>query len=153
MRLLLINGPNLNLLGSREPDIYGKTTYNSLILDLQSYANKSGATLDCFQSNHEGEIIDYLHNADDAFDAVIMNPGAFTHYSYAIRDAIQSINIPVLEVHISNIHNRESFRQQSVTAPACIGQITGLGIQGYFLAIDYFIGFMSKRKISAEGSN
>jgi 3-dehydroquinate dehydratase-2 len=139
MRLLLINGPNLNLLGHREPDIYGKVTYDDLILDLKFHAEKSGATLDCFQSNHEGELIDCLHNANATFDAVILNPGALTHYSYAIRDAIQSIGIPVLEVHISNIYTRESFRQISVTAPACIGQITGLGIQGYYLAIDYLI--------------
>ncbi len=153
MKLLLINGPNLNLLGRREPDIYGKATYESLILDLQFYADKSGVALDCFQSNHEGEIIDCLHSADGTFDGVIINPGAFTHYSYAIRDAIQSINIPVLEVHISNIYLRESFRQVSVTAPVCIGQITGLGIQGYYLAIDYFIDFISKNKTTARGSN
>lgn len=144
VRLLLINGPNLNLLGSREPGIYGATTYDSLVSELYSHAKKSGAMLDCFQSNHEGRIIDCLHNADKAFDAVIINPGALTHYSYALRDAIQSISIPVLEVHISNIYSRESFRQISVTAPACIGQITGLGTLGYFLAIDYFVHMLTK---------
>ena len=153
MRFLLVNGPNLNLLGSREPGIYGKKTYDNLILELQTHADRLGATLDCFQSNHEGEIIDCLHKADENFDAVILNPGALTHYSYAIRDAIQSINAPVLEIHISNIYARESFRQISVTAPACIGQITGLGIQGYYLAIDYFIDFISKNKTTARGSN
>lgn len=153
MRLLLLNGPNLNLLGSREPNIYGRTTYESLISDLQTHAEKSGTKLDCFQSNHEGQLIDYIQSAADVFDGIILNPGALTHYSYALRDAIQSIKLPVLEVHISNIHTRESFRQISVTAPACIGQISGLGIQGYFLAVDYFIYRLSQEGTTVEGLN
>ena len=144
MRLLLINGPNLNLLGYREPDIYGNLTYEDLISKLKTYANGIGVKLDCFQSNHEGEIIDCLQRSVGKYDAIILNPGALTHYSYALRDAIQSINTPVLEVHISNIYARESFRQTSVTAPVCIGQITGLGIQGYFIAINYFVHFYRK---------
>lgn len=139
MKLLLINGPNLNLLGYREPNIYGRSTYENMISSLQGYSEKSGAKLDCFQSNHEGQLIDCLQNARKVYDGIILNPGALTHYSYALRDAIQSIDTPILEVHITNIYARESFRQISVTAPACIGQITGLGIQGYYLAVDYFI--------------
>ncbi|NLC43972.1 MAG: type II 3-dehydroquinate dehydratase [Clostridiales bacterium] len=139
MKLLIVNGPNLNLLGNREPDFYGRNTYKDLVAELTTYASKQGIELDCFQSNHEGELIDCLHNAIGIYDGVIMNPGAYTHYSYALRDAVQGISLPVLEVHISNIHKRESFRHISVTAAACIGQISGLGTQGYFLALDYFV--------------
>jgi len=153
MRLLLINGPNLNLLGSREPEIYGDLTYQDLMFRLQSYAEKLGIELDCYQSNHEGHLIDRLHNSVNNYDAIIINPGALTHYSFALRDAIQSINIPVLEIHISNIYARETFRQTSVTAPVCIGQITGLGIQGYYLAVDYFVKLFSERESNLEGSN
>ncbi|QFT89758.1 3-dehydroquinate dehydratase [Bacillus sp. THAF10] len=135
MHVLILNGPNLNRLGLREPAIYGHQT----IQDLEQQLMKCGETLDveidCFQSNHEGEIIDRLHSAEGKYDGIVMNPGAFTHYSYAIRDAIASISIPVLEVHISNIHKREEFRHTSVTAPVTAGQIIGLGFHGYELAI------------------
>ncbi|MDD2502491.1 MAG: type II 3-dehydroquinate dehydratase [Clostridia bacterium] len=150
MKLLVINGPNLNLLGSREPGIYGHHSYNDLKADLTIYAAKQGIILDCFQSNHEGELIDCLHNAIDAYKGVIINPGAYTHYSYAIRDAIQGISLPVLEVHISNIYKRESFRHESVTAAACTGQISGLGTQGYFLAVDYFAQSLSNNNPSSK---
>jgi len=146
MKLLVINGPNLNLLGGREPVIYGRITYSDLITGLKEYAQKMGAELDAFQSNHEGQIIDCLHNAIGVYDGIIMNPGAFTHYSYALLDAIKAVELPVIEVHISNIHKREAFRHISVTAPACVGQITGLGIQGYYLAVDYFIRTYSVSK-------
>ncbi|MFJ7746138.1 type II 3-dehydroquinate dehydratase [Peribacillus sp. NPDC097295] len=135
-KILLVNGPNLNRLGKREPVHYGSTTLEDLETQLQKQAEGLDVTLICFQSNHEGAIIDKLHWAEDhGLDGVIINPGAFTHYSYAIRDAIAGIDVPVIEVHISNIHARESFRHESVTAPVSAGQIVGLGIQGYELAL------------------
>jgi len=134
-RLLLLNGPNLNRLGKREPHIYGSGTLNDLEEQLMAFAAEHGATLTCFQSNHEGEIIDEIHAAEGTYDGIILNAGAFTHYSYAIRDAIASVNVPVVEVHISNIHAREPFRHVSVIAPVTIGQIVGLGFTGYRLAI------------------
>ncbi|ANB62044.1 type II 3-dehydroquinate dehydratase [Anoxybacteroides amylolyticum] len=134
-RLLLINGPNLNRLGKREPHIYGSDTLNDLEQQLIAFAAERGATLTCFQSNHEGEIIDEIHAAEGTYDGIILNAGAFTHYSYAIRDAIASVDVPVVEVHISNIHARDPFRHVSVIAPVTIGQIVGLGFAGYRLAI------------------
>ncbi|MCM3002437.1 type II 3-dehydroquinate dehydratase [Priestia koreensis] len=134
-RLLVINGPNLNRLGVREPGIYGGETLATLESGLQLVAEREGIKLETFQSNHEGAIIDQLHAADTDYDGVIINPGAFTHYSYAIRDAIAGISTPVLEVHISNVHAREEFRHHSVTAPVSIGQIVGLGFYGYELGL------------------
>lgn len=134
-RLLLLNGPNLNRLGKREPHIYGSDTLHDLEQQLIAFAAEHGATLTCFQSNHEGEIIDEIHAAEGTYDGIILNAGAFTHYSYAIRDAIASVDVPVVEVHISNIHAREPFRHVSVIAPVTIGQIVGLGFTGYRLAI------------------
>ena len=135
-QVYLINGPNLNYLGKREPEIYGRTTLIDLEEDLTNQSIKLGAKLVCFQSNHEGAIIDALYEADaNKAVGIILNPGAFTHYSYAIRDAIASISIPVIEVHISNVHAREPFRHQSVTAPVTKGQIVGLGLKGYELAL------------------
>ncbi|WP_404346843.1 type II 3-dehydroquinate dehydratase [Sutcliffiella horikoshii] len=135
MRLLVLNGPNLNRLGLREPAVYGSQTLQDLEAQLQAFAGKNSCELTCFQSNHEGELIDKLHDAEGSFDGILINPGAFTHYSYAIRDAIASITVPVMEVHISNIHKREEFRHTSVTAPVTIGQIVGLGFYGYELAL------------------
>ncbi len=182
MKILVLSGPNLNLLGTRDPSVYGAGSLKQLIDALQVYAFKNGVTIDHFQSNSEGELIDRLHlavgNFDgvilnpgaythysialrdavaainipvvevhisnihkrENFDGVILNPGAYTHYSIALRDAVSAINIPVVEVHISNIHKREPFRAVSVIAPACAGHITGLGREGYRLALDYFIG-------------
>ncbi|WP_338750037.1 type II 3-dehydroquinate dehydratase [Bacillus sp. FJAT-52991] len=138
--ILLLNGPNLNRLGKREPDIYGAVTLEELESQLISKAKESGVTLSTFQSNHEGELIDRLHlAADEEMVGIIFNPGAFTHYSYALRDAVTSISIPVIEVHISNIHARESFRHQSVIAPVAVGQIAGLGLKGYELALQALI--------------
>lgn len=133
-KILLINGPNLNRLGVREPGIYGMQTLSDLEQRMQDLGNQHGIKIDCFQSNHEGAIIDHLHEADSLYEGIILNPGAFTHYSYAIRDAIASISVPVIEVHISNVHAREEFRHQSVTAPVTKGQIVGLGLYGYELA-------------------
>lgn len=137
MKLLIINGPNLNFLGIREPGIYGSGTYDDLCQELADYAAKKGVEIAFFQSNHEGAMIDRLQQAyQEQVDAVVMNPGALTHYSYALLDAIKSVNIPCFEVHMSNIHTREVFRHTSVTAPACVGQICGFGAFGYKMAID-----------------
>lgn len=137
MKLLVMNGPNLNFLGIREKGIYGTENYESLLIMLQEEAKKRDIELETYQSNCEGELIDRIQKAYfDQVDGIIINPGAYTHYSYAIRDALASIVVPIIEVHISNIHKREEFRHQSVTAPVCTGQIAGLGLQGYILAMD-----------------
>ena len=135
MKIIVINGPNLDMLGKREPTVYG----NNTLEDLENYIRnefKEKIDVEFFQSNYEGAIIDMLHRANDEFDGVVINPGAFTHYSYEIHDAIKSIKTKVVEVHISNVHQREEFRQKSVTAAACIGQISGLGFYGYILGIN-----------------
>ena len=135
MKIIVINGPNLDMLGKREPTVYG----NNTLEDLENYIRnefKEKIDVEFFQSNYEGAIIDMLHRANDEFDGVVINPGAFTHYSYAIHDDIKSIKTKVVEVHISNVHQREEFRQKSVTAAACIGQISGLGFYGYILGIN-----------------
>ncbi|MBU8907717.1 type II 3-dehydroquinate dehydratase [Desertibacillus haloalkaliphilus] len=134
-KILVINGPNLNRLGLREPDVYGQRTLIDLETLVVDYGLGRSCEVTCKQSNHEGEIIDWIHESD-AFSGIVLNPGAFTHYSYAIRDAIASVQVPVIEVHISNVHARESFRHHSVTAPVSSGQIVGLGFGGYKLAID-----------------
>lgn len=139
MKFLVINGPNLNLLGRREPGIYGGDTYEALCARLRTLAEDNGSTVECFQSNHEGAVIDAIQASDGVFDAIVINPGAFTHYSYAILDALKSVKTPAIEVHISNIHQREEFRHKSVTAAACVGQICGLGFYGYEAAMRYFL--------------
>ncbi len=131
MKILVINGPNLNLLGKREPEIYGSETLDEILEWLTATAEAKGHGLEHFQSNHEGAIIDRLHEAMGQADGIIINPGAFTHYSYAIRDAITAMGIPTVEVHLSDIHSREDFRKISVIAPACVGQVSGLGKEGY----------------------
>lgn len=136
--ILIINGPNLNMLGVREPGIYGSETLETLYEKIRKKAEALNASVEFFQSNIEGEIINEIHKAMGVFDGIVINPGAFTHYSYAIRDAISSVNIPVIEVHISNVHKREEFRHKSVTAPVCIGQICGLGTNGYLYALEEF---------------
>lgn len=135
MKILVVNGPNLNLLGVREKGIYGSETLESICSMMREEARNSGIQLDFFQSNHEGGIIDRLHEARGMYDFVIMNPGAYTHYSIAIRDAVKAVELPVIEVHISNIHQREEFRHTSVIAPVCVGQICGLGTYGYVAAM------------------
>jgi 3-dehydroquinate dehydratase-2 len=139
MKFLILNGPNLNLLGQREPGIYGPETYESLCDRVTAFAAAHGSTAECIQSNHEGVLLDSIHAAQGVYDAIIMNPGAFTHYSYAILDALKAVSIPAIEVHISNVHQREEFRHKSVTAPACVGQICGLGLFGYEAAMTYFL--------------
>lgn len=134
--ILVINGPNLNLLGIREKDIYGITTYSQLLEIISKKAAELDLNVCFFQSNHEGEIVDRIHRAlEEKVDGIIINPGAYTHYSYAIHDAIKAVNIPTIEVHISNIHAREEFRKKSVIAPACAGQISGFGVKSYIIAL------------------
>jgi 3-dehydroquinate dehydratase-2 len=145
MKILVINGPNLNFLGIREKGIYGTQDYSFLMKLLEEKAREKQFELETFQSNGEGEIIDRLQKAHyDQVNGIVINPGAYTHYSYAIRDALSSLTIPKIEVHISNIHQREEFRHTSVTAPVCTGQIAGLGLQGYLLAIDAIIELSAK---------
>ena len=139
MKFLIINGPNLNLLGQREPGIYGDDNYAGLCDRLKRFAAEHDSTADCVQSNHEGVLIDTIQGAQGKYDAIVMNPGAFTHYSYAILDALKAISVPCIEVHISNIHKREEFRHKSVTAAACVGQICGLGLYGYEAAMGWFL--------------
>lgn len=147
-KILLLNGPNLNLLGSREPSIYGHETLMNLEEKITSLGKKHGVEIVCFQSNNEGELIDRLHNAYvESFAGVIFNPAAYTHYSYAIRDAITSTNLPVVEVHISNVHTRETFRHQSVISPVTIGQIVGFGLFGYELAFLALLDFLQRRDL------
>ncbi|MDD6087968.1 MAG: type II 3-dehydroquinate dehydratase [Desulfovibrionaceae bacterium] len=139
MKFLVINGPNLNLLGQREPSIYGRADYKALCERLRAFAADHQSSAVCMQSNHEGDIIDAVHEAQGKFDAIIINPGALTHYSYALLDALAGVNLPAIEVHISNVHKRDEFRRRSVTASACIGQICGLGFFGYEAAMLYFL--------------
>lgn len=138
-RLLLLNGPNLNLLGNRENDIYGDFSLYDIEKSLELLARQHGFEIDFFQSNHEGELIDRLQDANKKFKGIIFNPAAYTHTSVALRDVIKAIDTPVIEVHISNVYSREEFRHHSLLAPVCIGQITGLGLNGYKLAAMAFI--------------
>ena len=143
MKILVINGPNLNFLGIREKGIYGTQDYNYLVQLLQEKANQENIDLEIFQANGEGEIIDCIQKAyKNHTDGIVINPGAYTHYSIAIRDALASIEVPIIEVHITNVHKREEFRHQSVTAPVCTGQIVGLGLHGYLLAIDAILNMV-----------
>jgi 3-dehydroquinate dehydratase-2 len=135
IRVLVIHGPNLNLLGTREPEVYGSITLEEINQRLLDYAVDRGIEVRVFQSNHEGAIIDAIHQAAVWADGLVINPGAYTHYSYAIRDAIVGVGLPVVEVHLSNVQAREGFRQHSVIAPVCQGQIAGFGWQSYVLAL------------------
>lgn len=139
-KIIVINGPNINILGKRELEIYGNLSYNDLVNELKSYAKDRGANLDEFQSNSEGAIIDKLQELiDGVYDAVIINPAAYSHYSYAIYDALKAIKIKKVEVHLTNILARDEFRKNSVTAEACDGVISGFGFDSYKLAIDYLL--------------
>lgn len=141
MKLLLLNGPNLNFLGIREKGVYGTEDYGYLVRIMKEKAEREGHELDIYQSNFEGGLIDKIQEAYyNGTEGIIINPGAFTHYSYALRDALSSVEIPKVEVHISNVHKREEFRHTSVTAPVCDGQVLGLGLKGYALAMDYLTG-------------
>lgn len=137
MKIFVINGPNLNFLGIREKDIYGNKTYEDLCIFLKQKAKELNIDIDIVQSNFEGEIINHIHRAYmDKYDGIIINPAAYTHYSIAIYDALKAVNLPTVEVHLSNIHAREEFRKTSVTAGACIGQISGFGFHGYGMALE-----------------
>jgi len=135
-RILIIHGPNLNLLGKREQSIYGDRNLEYINRMIKDYGASIEYEVDIFQSNSEGDIIDAIHAAPETYSGVVINPGAFTHTSYAIRDAITAVNIPFVEVHLSNIYSREEFRHTSVTAPACVGQIGGFGPDSYILGIE-----------------
>lgn len=140
MKLLVINGPNINFLGIREKNVYGTKNYDDLLEMIAAKGQETGCGIEVFQSNHEGAIIDRIQDAYfDGTEGIVINPGAYTHYSYAIRDALASITVPKVEIHISNIMEREAFRQVSVTAPVCDRQIYGHGLEGYLEAIDYIL--------------
>ncbi|MCM1226593.1 MAG: type II 3-dehydroquinate dehydratase [Clostridium sp.] len=140
-KILVINGPNLNLLGEREPGIYGRKGYAELSDRIMDKADELGVKCEIFQSNHEGAIVDKLHAARKSADGIVINAGAYTHYSYAIRDAIAAIKIPVIEVHISNVFARDEFRSKSVIGSVCRGSISGFGFGSYFMAMDALVKY------------
>ena len=142
IKILVLHGPNLNMLGTREPEIYGKTTLEQINDRLRGLAANLNSEVETFQSNSEGDLIDIIHKKSVAIDGLIVNLGAYTHYSIALRDAISGLAKPTVEVHLSNIYAREPFRHMSVTAPVCRGMITGLGWRGYLLALEALIGLL-----------
>jgi 3-dehydroquinate dehydratase-2 len=139
MNIFIINGPNLNLLGMREPEVYGKETYQDLLRHLQEHAKKRGCAVDIRQTNHEGTIIDWIQDNWSKVDGIILNPGALTHYSYALRDCVKAVPVPVVEVHLSDISVREPFRSVSVLEGVCLDQIKGKGVSGYVEAMDLLL--------------
>lgn len=137
MKIMVLNGPNINFTGLREVNVYGGERYEEIVSFIQTEGKKLGFETDCRQSNHEGQLIDWIQEAYlSGYNAIVLNPGAYTHYSYALHDAIKSVAIPTVEVHMSNVHAREEFRRKSVTAPACAGQIAGFGKHSYVLALE-----------------
>ena len=146
MKVLLINGPNLNTLGQREPEIYGHDTLFDIVTRVERRAAELGVEIVPYQSNHEGGIIDFLQEQKAGASGIIMNLGAFTHYSYALRDAVADSALPAVEVHISNVYAREEFRHKSVTAPVAKGMITGLGWRGYIFALEYLVALIGQEK-------
>lgn len=148
-RILIVHGPNLNLLGEREPEVYGNMTLPELNQQLETFAKKSNFEARCFQSNHEGALIDFLHAQRKEAVGLVINPGAFTHYSYALRDAIAAINLPAVEVHLSDIHAREEFRRVSVMREVCLRQISGLGMESYKRGLEVVLGRLACAELQA----
>ena len=142
MKILIINGVNMNMLGFREPEKYGSMTLKDLEKDLYTYSFKLGVDIETFQSNFEGEIVEKIQSAKDNFDGIVINAGAYTHTSVAIRDAISAVELPVVEVHMTNIYKREEFRHHSYLAPVCIGQISGFGVNSYKLGLNAIVNFI-----------
>lgn len=142
MKILVINGPNLNMLGIREPEHYGKETYEDLVNKIYDYCKKKDIAVQCFQSNHEGDIVDKIQQAYGVFDAIVINPAAYTHTSVAILDAVKAVSIPTVEVHISKVENREEFRQISYIRSVAVKTITGLGTDGYLRGIDFLCDYL-----------
>lgn len=146
VKVLVLNGPNLNLLGAREPGVYGHDTLEDIEVMVSGRAGEIGVQVSFVQSNHEGVLIDTLHSAAGSFDAVVFNPGAYTHYAYALRDAVAAAQVPVVEVHLSNIMSREEFRRVSVIAPVCVGQISGFGPLSYILGLEAAVGHVEESR-------
>ena len=150
MKILIVYGPNLNLLGTREPDVYGTLTLEKINEELVLYAQNLGVEIEFFQSNIEGEIVDKIQQSRNDCQGIVINPAAYTHTSVAIRDAIAAVNLPSVEVHISNIHKREEFRKHSFIAPVCIGQIAGFGLDSYKLGLNAVVNFLSQKYLGLK---
>ncbi len=146
MRILFLNGPNLNLLGSREPEVYGRTTLAEIEAKVRARAKEMGVEVEFRQSNSEGELVTWVQQAKERFEVIVLNAAAYTHTSVALRDAIVAVGIPTIEIHLSNIHNREEFRHKSLLAPVCRGQISGFGVNSYILAIEAAINVTDTKK-------
>ena len=153
VKILLIHGPNLNLLGTREPEVYGKVTLHEINARLKGLAEESGAELRVFQSNSEGALIDAIQEAAQWADGIVINPGAFTHYSYAIRDALAAVHLPAIEVHLSNIYSREEFRSHSVVSPVVVGCIAGLGVRSYTCGLLALIDILRDQNSSRKSAD
>lgn len=139
MKFLVLNGPNLNLLGKREPEIYGKTTYDELLEMIKAHAAELGVSVECFQSNHEGDLIDKIQEADGIFDGIILNAGGYTHTSVSIRDAVASVSVPTVEVHLTDPDEREDFRKVNFIRPVCAATVSGKGVFSYLEALDILV--------------